>query len=115
MVILSCSLLLSHSLAVCCFLLLFSLSLLLSRSSFSLSPYLTPQDDELTHLYTLIVNPDQTYEVKIDNEKVESGSIENDWDMLPPKKIKDPEAKKPSNWDDRAMIDDPTDTKPEVK
>lgn len=72
------------------------------------------QDDELTNLYTLILNPDQTYEVKINNEKVESGSLEDDWDMLPAKKIKDPEAKKPSDWDDRAKIDDPTDTKPEV-
>lgn len=72
------------------------------------------QDDELTHLYTLILNPDQTYEVKIDNEKVESGSLEDDWDFLPPKKIKDPEAKKPEDWDDRAKIDDPSDAKPEV-
>lgn len=68
----------------------------------------------MTHLYTLILNPDQTYEVKINNEKVESGTLEEDWDMRPPKKIKDPEAKKPSDWDDRAMIDDPSDTKPEV-
>ncbi len=68
----------------------------------------------MTHLYTLILNPDQTYEVRIDNEKVESGSLEDDWDMLPTKKIKDPEAKKPSDWDDRAKIDDPSDTKPEV-
>uniref|UniRef100_A0A8C1XL37 Calreticulin n=1 Tax=Cyprinus carpio TaxID=7962 RepID=A0A8C1XL37_CYPCA len=71
------------------------------------------KDDELSHLYTLILNPDQTYEVKIDNEKVESGSLEEDWDFLPPKKIKDPEAKKPEDWDDRAKIDDETDTKPE--
>ncbi|XP_068197617.1 calreticulin-like [Antennarius striatus] len=71
------------------------------------------KDDELTHLYTLILNPDQTYEVKIDNEKVESGSLEEDWDFLPPKKIKDPEAKKPEDWDDRAKIDDLDDTKPE--
>lgn len=72
------------------------------------------QDDELTHVYTLILNPDQTYEVKIDNEKVESGSLEEDWDFLPSKKIKDPEAKKPEDWDDRAKIDDTEDTKPEV-
>lgn len=72
------------------------------------------QDDEFTHLYTLILRPDQTYEVKINNEKVESGSLEEDWDFLPPKKIKDPEAKKSEDWDDRAKIDDPEDTKPEV-
>ena len=46
------------------------------------------KDDVYTHLYTLIVKPDNTYEVLIDNEKAESGSLEEDWDMLPPKKIK---------------------------
>nr|XP_033781151.1 calreticulin [Geotrypetes seraphini] len=71
------------------------------------------KDDVHTHLYTLIVRPDNTYEVKIDNSKVESGSLEDDWDFLPPKKIKDPDAKKPEDWDERAKIDDPEDTKPE--
>lgn len=66
-----------------------------------------------SHLYTLIVNPDNTYEVKIDNEKIESGDLEADWDFLPAKEIKDPEAKKPDDWDDRATIPDPDDTKPE--
>ena len=64
-------------------------------------------------MYTLIVNPDGTYEVLIDNEKAESGSLEEDWDFLPPKQIKDPEAKKPEDWDDREKIDDPEDSKPE--
>jgi len=71
------------------------------------------KDDIYTHVYTLIVHPDNTYEVKIDNEKVESGDLETDWNFLPPKKIKDPEAKKPEDWDDRAKIDDPEDSKPE--
>ena len=72
------------------------------------------QDDEFTHLYTLIVKPDNTYEVRIDGSKVESGDLEADWDFLPPKKIKDPEAKKPEDWDDKKKIDDPEDKKPEV-
>lgn len=71
------------------------------------------KDDVLSHLYTLVVKPDNTYEVLIDNEKVESGELEADWNFLPPKKIKDPEAKKPEDWDDRATIDDPSDTKPD--
>jgi len=70
------------------------------------------KDDEYTHLYTLIVQPDNTYEVLIDNEKSQVGSLEEDWDMLPPKKIKDPEAKKPEDWDDKEYIDDPDDKKP---
>ncbi|KAK3756808.1 hypothetical protein RRG08_003926 [Elysia crispata] len=71
------------------------------------------KDDVYSHLYTLIVRPDNTYEVKIDNEKVESGELEADWDFLPPKKIPDPEAKKPDDWDEREQIDDPEDSKPE--
>jgi len=70
------------------------------------------KDDEMTHLYTLIVNPDNTYEVRIDGTKAESGDLEADWEFLPPKKVKDPEAKKPEDWDDKELIDDPEDTKP---
>jgi len=71
------------------------------------------KDDVFTHVYTLIVEPDQTYQVLIDGDKVQSGNLEEDWSFLPPQKIKDPEAKKPEDWDDRATIDDPNDTKPE--
>lgn len=70
------------------------------------------KDDELSHVYTLLVNPDKSYEVYIDLEKVESGTLEADWDMLPPKEILDPEAKRPADWDDRRKIDDPSDSKP---
>lgn len=76
--------------------------------------FLFVQDDEFTHVYTLIVKPDNTYEVKIDNERVEGGELEADWDFLAPKKINDPDAKKPSDWDDRKKIDDENDKKPEV-
>lgn len=71
------------------------------------------KDDELTHLYTLIINPDNTYVVKIDNEKVESGKLEEDWSFLAPKRIPDPNAKKPEDWEDNEKIDDPEDKKPE--
>ncbi|XP_038239610.1 calreticulin-3 isoform X3 [Dermochelys coriacea] len=69
--------------------------------------------DGFTHLYTLILRPDQTYEVKIDNEIIESGNLEDDWDFLPPRKINDPTAKKPKDWDDVPQIADPNDVKPE--
>ena len=71
-----------------------------------------PETDTLTHLYTLIVNTDNTYEVRIDNRKVQSGSLVEDWEMLPAKKIKDPEASKPEDWDEREKIPDPSDEKP---
>lgn len=71
------------------------------------------KDDIYTHVYTLIIKADNTYEVQIDGEKAEGGDLEVDWDLLPPKMIKDPEAKKPEDWDDRATIPDPDDKKPE--
>merc|ERR1739838_1190788 len=71
------------------------------------------KDDVFTHLYTLVLNTDGSYEVLIDNEKAESGTLTDDWDFLPPKTIKDPEAKKPADWVDNAKMDDPEDSKPE--
>lgn len=71
------------------------------------------KDDEYTHVYTLILNPDNTYVVKIDNKEEEKGSLEEDWDMLPAKRILDPQAKKPEDWDERETIPDAEDTKPE--
>jgi calreticulin len=71
------------------------------------------ETDQLTHVYTLIVRPDNTYEVRIDGNKKESGSLSDDWDILPPKKIKDPSQSKPSDWVDNPKMADPSDVKPE--
>jgi calreticulin len=71
------------------------------------------KDDVFSHLYTLIVNPDGTYEVLIDNESAQKGSLTEDWDFLPAKMIKDPAVSKPDDWVDTAKIDDPEDVKPE--
>merc|ERR1712072_176881 len=66
-----------------------------------------------SHLYTLIVKPDNTCRVEIDQEKIYEGSIKEDWEVLLPKKISDPEDKKPDDWSDDSMIDDPEDKKPD--
>merc|ERR1712072_608065 len=58
------------------------------------------ESDTLSHLYTLIVKPDNTYEVQIDTNKVDSGSLSDGWDFLEPKQIRDPEEKKPADWVD---------------
>merc|ERR1712054_118476 len=71
------------------------------------------ESDTLSHLYTLIVKPDNTYEVQIDMNKVDSGSLADGWDFLEPKQIRDPEEKKPADWVDEAEIDDPEDKKPD--
>jgi len=71
------------------------------------------ETDEFTHLYTLIVHPDNTYEVLIDNQSVQKGDIKSDWDLLGPKEIPDPSQSKPSDWVDLKKIPDPSDVKPE--
>jgi len=73
---------------------------------------ITAETDQLTHVYTLIVHPDQTYEVRIDGVKKQSGNLLDDWSFLPAKQIKDPSQSKPSDWVDEAQIDDPSDKKP---
>jgi calreticulin len=71
------------------------------------------ETDQLSHVYTLRLMPNNTYEVLIDLKPVENGSLYEDFDMLPPKKIKDPKAVKPEDWDEREQIADPEDKKPE--
>merc|ERR1711881_621622 len=60
------------------------------------------ESDTLSHLYTLIVKPDNTYEVQIDQNKVDGGSLAEGWDFLEPKEIRDPDEKKPKDWDDES-------------
>ncbi|KAJ3223161.1 hypothetical protein HK099_001463 [Clydaea vesicula] len=71
------------------------------------------ETDQLTHLYTFVLNPDKTFKVLIDNKEVRGGKILDEFDLLPPKFIKDPKAKKPTDWIDEELIDDPNSTKPE--
>jgi len=71
------------------------------------------ESDEFTHLYTLIVKPDQTYEILVDNKQVQSGTLLEDWDFLPAKEILDPSVSKPSDWVNEKEIADPSATKPE--
>jgi len=72
-----------------------------------------PETDQyVTHLYSLILHPDQTYEVLIDGESKQTGSILEDFDVLPPRRIKDPSVSKPEDWVDEAKIADPEAKKP---
>merc|ERR1711920_247474 len=58
------------------------------------------EDDGTSHLYRMILKPDNTVRVEIDEEKIYEGSIKDDWEVLKPKEISDPEDKKPDDWDD---------------
>lgn len=74
---------------------------------------IAPSTDQKSHLYTLVVRKDGTYEVFIDEVSKGSGTLEEGWDFLEPKEIKDPEQSKPKDWVDAKKIPDPTEVKPE--
>lgn len=69
--------------------------------------------DVFTHQYTAWIRANNTYQLLIDNIEVSKGALEDHWEMLPPKTIKDPEAKKPEDWVDEPTVVDETDKKPE--
>lgn len=69
--------------------------------------------DNLSHMYTLIIHPDNTFVYRIDNIEEAHGKLEDGWKFLAPKTINDPEDKKPADWVDEAQIPDPEDKKPE--
>ncbi|KAH0789884.1 calnexin [Histomonas meleagridis] len=71
--------------------------------------------DKNNHLYTLIVRPDNSFEILIDAESVKQGSLLTDFSpsVNPPREIDDPTDVKPSDWVDEEMIPDPEAKKPE--
>merc|ERR1711998_447953 len=68
---------------------------------------LRTESDELTHVYTLIVKPDNTFAVQIDGSEDEA-EMDDPEDKKPegyddiPAKIADPKATKPDDWDDES-------------
>ncbi|EAX86791.1 Calreticulin family protein [Trichomonas vaginalis G3] len=73
------------------------------------------KSDKISHLYTLIVRKDNSYEILIDGESSKSGSLLTDFDpaVFPKKDIDDPNDTKPADWVDAKQIPDPNATKPE--
>jgi len=70
--------------------------------------------NEFTHLYTLIINPDNTYKVLVDNVERAAGNLgDGQWSKFPLKEIDDPTDVKPADWVDEARIVDPAAKKPE--
>jgi calreticulin len=71
------------------------------------------ETDTVTHVYTLILKPDNTFQVLTDNKESRAGTIEEHFNILEPKEIPDPAISKPEDWVDDTHIDDPEDVKPE--
>lgn len=70
---------------------------------------------KVSALYTLIVEPDNTFRILINNEQRRNGTLFDDFDppVNPPKEINDPKDTKPSTWVDEAQIPDSSASKPE--
>jgi len=62
--------------------------------------------NEHTHLYTLVVKPDNTYAVYLDLKEKAAGSLHDSWDF-PNKTADDPTDQKPKDWAEVKMMDDP--------
>ncbi|GCB77803.1 hypothetical protein scyTo_0015716, partial [Scyliorhinus torazame] len=82
------------------------------RSDVDLKSYYT---DKKTHLYSLVLNPDNTFQVLIDQTVVNSGNLLEDMTppINPPKEVEDPDDEKPEDWDERPKIADPDAVKPD--
>ena len=71
--------------------------------------------DNKSHLITLVVDYDGSFEILVDQKSVNKGSLLTDMSpaINPPSEIDDPTDSKPSDWDDKEKIPDPMATKPE--
>jgi len=70
-------------------------------------------NDLWTHRYVFVLNPDNTFEIKVDGESKRKGDVKEFWDFELPKEINDPEISKPKDWVDDPMMVDPEDEEPE--
>lgn len=73
-----------------------------------------PFKDKQPHLYTLIIRPDNTFQISVDHKIVKEGNLLEDFTpaVNPPAEIDDPNDKKPSDWDETEKIPDPDARKP---
>merc|ERR1712093_646527 len=71
------------------------------------------ENEGTSHLYRMILKSDNTVKVDVDQEEIYSGNLKDDWEILKPKQIPDPDDKKPDTWVDESMMDDPEDKKPD--
>lgn len=71
--------------------------------------------DKKPHLLRLLVRPDNTFEMSIDNNLVNHGTLLDSFtpSVNPDPEIDDPQDKMPADWDEREKIPDPEARKPE--
>lgn len=71
--------------------------------------------DKRHHLFKLILQPTNNFELFLDDKSVGKGNLLDDLDppINPPKEVVDPDDTKPADWDERPQIDDPSANKPD--
>lgn len=70
--------------------------------------------EAFTNLYTLIINPDNTYKVLINDKERASGNLgDGNWAKFPLQEIDDASDNKPADWVEEARIVDPAAAKPQ--
>lgn len=71
--------------------------------------------DEKTHLYGLLIKPDNTFEIQLDGTSKASGNLLSSMEppINPPKEIDDPHDSKPNDWVDDPKMADPESKKPD--
>ena len=70
--------------------------------------------DGYNHIFTLIIRPNNTFEILLDNNIIKSGDYFSSFEpsIIPSQFIPDPNIKKPLDWDDNEFIIDNNATKP---
>lgn len=71
--------------------------------------------DKKHHLFKLVLEPSNNFEIHLDDKLVAKGNLLEDMDppINPPKEIVDSDDKKPEDWDERPQIEDPHAKKPD--
>lgn len=75
----------------------------------------TVRADRNSHLYTLLIRSDNSFEIFIDKDSTRKGNLLTHMNppINPPAEIDDPTDVKPADWVDEAKIDDPNAVKPD--
>jgi calnexin len=65
-----------------------------------------PFKDKQPHLFKLVISPDNSFRISVDNKVVNEGHLLKDMipPINPPKEIDDPNDFKPESWDDREKV-----------
>ena len=64
------------------------------------------------HTYTLTVHAPE-FRIVVDGDNVRNGTIDDHFDVRPPREISDPDDEQPADWEEHPRIRDPEATKPE--